>query len=165
VYVSVKTLCRSPGHVRGVQGWHGCRFCRRGGFRPPGAASPRPHQEPRGRGIGARLSMTKAVGGCKGVVPMHWRHPDRARTALSPISSRSRPLSAGPPPAPATPASSHERGGGIGARLMHRIRAELQGKRHGRKRGVQGHALLMCGGGWYERPGCVRLLAVTSRYT
>ena len=45
---------------------------------------------------------------------------------------------------------------------MHRIRAELQGKRHGRKRGVQGHALLMCGGGWYERPGCVRLLAVTS---
>ena len=25
---------------------------------------------------------------------------------------------------------------------MHCIRAELQGKRHGRKRGVQGHALL-----------------------
>ena len=72
------------------------------------------------------------------------------------------PLSAGPPPAPATPASTHERGGGIGARLMHRVCAELQGEHDGRVRGVQGQALLMSGGGWYERPGCVRLLAVTS---
>eukprot|EP00966_Prymnesium_polylepis_P185740 4305486-Prymnesium_polylepis.1 len=35
--------------------------------------------------------MTKAVGGCRGVVPMLCAHADRARTALSPISSRPRP--------------------------------------------------------------------------
>ena len=29
---------------------------------------------------------------------------------------------------------------------MHRVRAELQGERYGRKRGVQGKALLMSGG-------------------
>ena len=55
-------------------------------------------------------------------------------------------LSARPPPAHATLASSHERGGGIGARLKHRVRAELQGTHDGRKRGVQGKALLMSGG-------------------
>ena len=41
---------------------------------------------------------------------------------------------------------------------MLRVRAELQGEHDGRVRGVQGQALLMSGGGWYERPGCVRLL-------
>jgi hypothetical protein len=46
---------------------------------------------------------------------------------------------------------------------MHRIRAELQGEHDGRVRGVQGQALLVSGGGWYERPGCVRLLAVASK--
>ena len=55
------------------------------------------------------------------------------------------PLSARPPAAHLTLASSHERGGGVGARLMHRVRAELQGKSDGRVRGVQGHALSMSG--------------------
>eukprot|EP00966_Prymnesium_polylepis_P212875 4930235-Prymnesium_polylepis.1 len=61
---------------------------------------------------------------------MLWAHPDRARTALSPIASRCRPR-----PPPSAPASARERGGGIGARLRHRVRAALQGKHDGRVRG------------------------------
>eukprot|EP00966_Prymnesium_polylepis_P093733 2168692-Prymnesium_polylepis.1 len=74
---------------------------------------------------------------------MSWTHPDRARTARLAISSRGRPCPQVTPSRSATPASSHERGGGIGARLMYRIRAELHGELHGRVRGVQGKALLM----------------------
>eukprot|EP00966_Prymnesium_polylepis_P051375 1188893-Prymnesium_polylepis.1 len=35
--------------------------------------------------------MTNGVPGSRGVVAMLWAHPYRARTALSPISSRGRP--------------------------------------------------------------------------
>jgi hypothetical protein len=58
---------------------------------PPRGRRPAPASRATWEGIGAPPSMTIAIGGCRGVVPMSWTHPDRARTALSPISSRSRP--------------------------------------------------------------------------
>eukprot|EP00966_Prymnesium_polylepis_P201706 4673722-Prymnesium_polylepis.1 len=51
--------------------------------------------------------MTKAIGGCRGVVPILWTHPDRARTAQLAISSRGRPCPQDHLPHTATPASSH----------------------------------------------------------
>ena len=159
--MGVKALCRSPGLVRGVQGWRGCRFCRRGGFRPQG---PPPRARIKSH-VGGDRSATEHDQSCRwvkkggtDVLDTPGSSKDGAFTDFLAKSS----LSARLPPAPATPASSHERGGGIGARLMHRVRAELQGEHDGRVCGAQGQALLMSGGGWYERPGCVRLLAVTS---
>eukprot|EP00966_Prymnesium_polylepis_P271674 6276820-Prymnesium_polylepis.1 len=106
VWVGVEPLCRRPGHIRSTQRRLGCRFCRRVLPAPRGHL-PAPASEPRGRGIGAQLSMTNGLPGCKGVVPMSCARPDRARTARLAISSAKSSLSARPPPAHATPASSH----------------------------------------------------------
>ena len=57
----------------------------------PRGRLPAPASRATWEGIGARLSMTKAIGGCRGVVPMLCARPDRARTAQLAISSRGRP--------------------------------------------------------------------------
>jgi hypothetical protein len=85
-------------------------------------------------GIEARPSMTNGLPGSRRVVPMLWAHPESSKDgAFTDFLARSS-LSARPPSAHLILASSHERGGGVGARLMHRVRAELQGEHDGRVR-------------------------------
>ena len=45
---------------------------------PPGGRLPAPASRATWEGIGERLSMTKGMSGCRGMVPMLWKHPGGA---------------------------------------------------------------------------------------